>query len=150
MAKTVGIIIIFLLVGAVVYTMYIRETRPLTVYETREIHAGSQLLTVLVADTAEKRTRGLMNVTTLADDSGMFFMFPDLMLRTFWNKNTYIDLDVIWVRDGRVAGVSRLPAITKSGTVMTVSSPEPANTVIEVNAGWAERNGIGVGSEIRE
>ena len=144
MAKAIGIIVIFLLVGVAAYTIYIRETRPFTAYETWQLRVEDASLTVLVADTVEKRTRGLMNVNAMEEDSGMVFIFSDLAPRTFWNKNTFIDLDVLWIRGERIAGISRLPAITKSGSVVTVSSQESVDRVIEVNAGWVERNEVDV------
>lgn len=129
--------------------MYIRETQPLTTYETKQMQIANAALSVFIADTAEKRTQGLMNITSLSEDIGMLFVFSDAAPRTFWNKNTYIDLDIIWIHEDRVVGISHLPAIPKSGTIGTVSSPGNARFVLEVNAGWAERQGIGVGSKVQ-
>jgi len=148
MAKTIVIIIVFVVIGAIVFTAYIRETQPLTTYDTKHIQVGVTPLEVLIADTAEKRTQGLMGVTNLAKDAGMLFEFPDKAVRSFWNKNTYIDLDLLWIADGRVVGTSSLPAITKSGSIVTVSSEQAVDWVIEVNAGWAGKNRIRVGDGV--
>ncbi len=148
MAKTIVIVVVFVIIGVIVFTAYIRETQPLSTYETKHIRVGTASLEALVADTAEKRTQGLMGVTNLAEGAGMLFEFPDKSVRSFWNKNTYIDLDLLWIADGRVIGTSSLPAITKSGSIVTVSSAEPVDMVIEVNAGWVEHKGIRVGEKI--
>ena len=149
MLKIVSIIIIVGIVGIVVFTMYVRETKPLSGYEIKTLQIGRAKLEVFIADTEEKRTRGLMGVTTLATDSGMLFTFPDSSLRTFWNKNTLVPLDLIWIADGRVVDISSLPSVTQSGNqIVTISSPEAVNWVVEVNAGWASAHGIQVEKEV--
>lgn len=148
MLKIVSIVIIIGVVGGVVFTLYVRETQPLTAYETKTIRIGNAELEVFVADTTEKRTRGLMNISKLGADAGMIFIFPDASSRTFWNKNTLVSLDLIWIADGQVMGVSMLPAITQSGDIVYMSSPGAVNDVVEANAGWAAQHGIKAGDMV--
>lgn len=101
-------------------------------YERRSIAVQGKSYTVWVADTPEKQQRGLMYVTQLRPDQGMLFVFPDRTVRTFWNKNTLIPLDLIWMNDDVVVGASSLPAI-KGEAITRVSSPEPVNQVLEVS-----------------
>lgn len=77
-------------------------------------------------------SRGLMFVEGKQDYDGMIFYFRDKAPRTFWNMNTLVDLDVLWMDDDRVIGKSLLPSIRKSKQVTTVSSPGPANRVVEL------------------
>ncbi|TSC78573.1 MAG: hypothetical protein G01um101429_749 [Parcubacteria group bacterium Gr01-1014_29] len=131
------------------FTMYVRETNPLSMYQSKTLRIRETKLEVLIADTEEKRTKGLMNVTELADDTGMLFIFPNASQRTFWNKNTLIALDLIWITSGRVAGVSALPSITESGgQIVFVASPEAIDQIVEVPAGWVEAHGIKVGDRV--
>ena len=151
MLKIISIVIIIGVVGVVVFTAYVRETNPLSVYETKTLQIGEAKFEVLVADTEEKRTKGLMGVTELATDTGMLFVFPDASPRTFWNKNTLIPLDLIWINDGRVVGVSSLPSITQSGNqIISLPSPDAADWVLEVNAGWASARGIEAGKKVEQ
>src|SRR5687767_4745086 len=53
-----------------------------------------------IADTTERRARGLMYRDSLAKDRGMLFTFAEPQLWTFWMKNTRIPLDIIWM-DGK-------------------------------------------------
>ena len=62
----------------------------------------------------------------------MIFLFPSLEVRSFWNKNTYMDLDVYWLAGDEVLGKSKLPSIEKSKEIVVVDSPAPANKVIEI------------------
>ena len=87
---------------------------------------------LLLSDSPEEQTRGLMYVKKLKDADGMIFVFPDKQLRSFWNKNTLMDLDVYWLEDDRIVGKSLLPSIEKSKSIKTVSSPKPVNKVVEL------------------
>lgn len=77
-------------------------------------------------------SRGLMFVEGKQDYDGMIFYFPDKAMRTFWNMNTLVDLDILWMDDDTVLGRTVLPSIKKSKSVTTVSSPGPANRVVEL------------------
>lgn len=87
---------------------------------------------LLVADTAEKWENGLMFFRKLEGVEGMIFLFPDKQPRIFWNKNTLMDLDLLWIDDDKVVGKSFLPSIEKSKDIVTVNSPKPVNIVIEI------------------
>lgn len=151
MVKTISSIVTLIILGTVgvaVFMVYMQETQPYTAYETKTIQVDNAKLEVFVADTMEKRTQGLMNIPKLGANSGMLFVFPDMAQRTFWNKNTLIPLDLIWVADEHVVGFSKLPSIIESKNIVTVSSPGSASEVIEVSAGWVERHGIKIGDEL--
>lgn len=104
-------------------------------YDKTNFKLSTSNLQLLVADTPEKWERGLMFVTNKNDiggSDGMIFNFPDSQMRTFWNKNTLSDLALYWIANGKVIGASDLPSITKTKTIITVSSPGKADTVIEI------------------
>ncbi|MBI1863285.1 DUF192 domain-containing protein [Candidatus Microgenomates bacterium] len=84
------------------------------------------------ATNAAEWSRGLMFVKGKQDYDGMIFYFPDKSKRTFWNMNTLVDLDLLWMDGDRVIGKSPLPSVSKTKTVMTVSSPGPADRVVEL------------------
>ncbi|MBI5202395.1 MAG: DUF192 domain-containing protein [Elusimicrobia bacterium] len=52
---------------------------------------------VELAVTPEQREIGLMNRTTLPKDYGMLFVFPVEMRLEFWMKNTFVDLDMVFI-----------------------------------------------------
>jgi len=91
---------------------------------------------LLIADTPEKWEKGLMFFRKLDQGvDGMIFLFPDKQYRSFWNKNTYMDLDLYWFNDEKVVGKSFLPSIEKSKEIVVVNSSKPVNKVIELPAG---------------
>ena len=90
---------------------------------------------LLVADSPEKWEKGLMFVKNKQDiggADGMIFLFPDKKPRTFWNKNTLVDLNLYWLEDDNLVGKSLLTSIEKTREVVTVSSPKAVNKVIEL------------------
>lgn len=86
---------------------------------------------LLVADTPKQWEKGLMYIKKKEDFDGMIFYFPEKEYRSFWNKNTLVDLGVYWLIDNKVIGKETLFAITKNGP-QTVSSLQPVNRVIEI------------------
>jgi uncharacterized membrane protein (UPF0127 family) len=87
---------------------------------------------LLVADTPAEQEKGLMNVHKKDGFDGMIFKFPSEEYRIFWNMNTYVPLDLYWIRGGKVVGKTPLPSINETKEVKSVYSPEPADTVIEI------------------
>ncbi len=63
---------------------------------------------------------------------GMIFIFPNKQMRSFWNKNTYLDLNVYWLEDNKIVGKSFLPSILKSKETVTVESQKKVDKVVEI------------------
>lgn len=93
---------------------------------------GNNEYRLLVADEPVSWAMGLMNYHKPVKFDGMLFVFPDKTIRTFWNKNTYLDLDIYWVENEKIVGKSFLPSIEKSQETVSVSSPVPVDKVIEL------------------
>ncbi len=135
--------IFILLAGYGIYQSTDRVQRGMS---TQEIILGENKLIVELARTSSEHARGLMHRRELAENAGMLFLFESSSLQTFWNKNTLIPLDVIWIRGDVVIGVDVLPTINEGLT--TVSSPSEVDRVLEVNSGWAERHNIQIGARV--
>jgi uncharacterized membrane protein (UPF0127 family) len=99
---------------------------------------------VELAMTAAQRTRGLMFRRQLEPLAGMLFLFPAERHQVFWMHNTYLALDMIFLRaNGEVLGV------VENATPMTDDPrevPGDSKYVLEVNAGFARRHGVGPGT----
>src|SRR3989339_2080403 len=87
---------------------------------------------LLTASNPEQWERGLMFYKKPVDFDGMIFIFPDKQIRNFWNKNTYLDLDLYWINEEKVIGKSFLPSILKSKKLVIVKSSGEVNIVAEI------------------
>lgn len=126
------------LVAIVAYRFYTvnfrsqKDTRALwDDYEVISKEVEGKQLKLVVADNSRRFQRGLMFVRKPVDFDGMIFSFKIPQPQVFWNRNTFEDLDVYWIRNDQVIGKSLLPSIEQDG-LRTVSSPGLVDTVIEV------------------
>lgn len=90
---------------------------------------------LIIAKTPIEHQKGLMfyrSKKELKGADGMIFIFSNKNYRTFWNKNTFLDLDVYWIDGDRIVGKDFLPSIEKTKEILTISSPKPVNKVVEI------------------
>jgi len=87
---------------------------------------------LLIAQNEKEWAQGLMNVQCPCDFDGMLFIFPDKQVRSFWNQNTFVDLNVYWLDENKVVGKDYLPSILKTKEPLVITSPLPVNRVIEL------------------
>jgi uncharacterized protein len=93
-----------------------------------------------IADTDELRSRGLMFRHVLPQDRAMLFDFGKPRPAAMWMKNTYIPLDMLFVReDGTIAALAEN---TEPFSTQTISVEEPVKGVVELAAGTVKRLGI--------
>jgi len=112
---------------------------------TAAIRIGGLTLVVEVAGEPAQQQKGMMFRTRLAPDEAMLFVFPREENLAFWMKNTYVDLDIAYIRaDGVVLQIERL----KAHDLTTVYSREPARFALEVPAGWFAAHGIAAGAGV--
>ena len=105
-----------------------------------------------LADTTEKRARGLMFRQSLAQDRGMLFIFPEPQQWTFWMKNTKIPLDIIWMdRDKRIVYIARnVPGCGRSDDGCPQYQPTyDALYVLEIAAGMADALQLKQGAKLQ-
>ena len=84
--------------------------------------------------------------SSMPEDHGMLFIFPDEVERSFWMKNTLIPLDMLFIAsDGRIVGIS---ADATPLTTAARSVGQPSRYVLETNGGWAARHGVRAGDRV--
>jgi uncharacterized protein len=105
-----------------------------------------------IADTTEKRAKGLMYRDSLPKDRGMLFTFAEPQLWTFWMKNTRISLDIIWM-DGmkRIVHIERnVPTCPRTDDGCPQYQPnDNAVYVLELAAGTADTLKLQRGSVLK-
>jgi len=108
--------------------------------------SGVKVFNVEIARTTEERERGLMYRKELPDGQGMLFDFSPEQDVSMWMRNTYVSLDMIFIRaDGRIL---RIAENTTPLSERIISSGGPVKAVLEVMAGTARKDGIAPGDRV--
>lgn len=95
------------------------------------------LINLFFADTGPQRAQGLMYIRELDEMEGMLFRYIAIERITMWMKNTYVGLDMLFIKaDGTLA---KIAVRTTPLSTERISSDEPVAAVLELNAGFAER-----------
>ncbi len=114
------------------------------------IELAGETFRVEVAEDDTSRARGLMGREDLAADRGMLFVYERSAPRAFWMKNTRIPLDILYLdSDFRIVALSLDTPPCRVADCPSYPSGEPAQYVLEVNAGTVERLGVEVGDRVR-
>ena len=117
-------------------------------FQTLEIvtRTGVHVFSVEMATTDEEKQTGLMYRKELPDGKGMLFDFSPEQQVSMWMKNTFISLDMIFIRaDGRIL---RIAENTEPQSTAIISSGGLAKGVLEVIAGTAQKYGIAAGDRV--
>lgn len=109
---------------------------------------GAPTLTAEVARRPDQRARGLMQRTSLADDAGMVFLFPDRGRGGFYMLGTLIPLSIAYVDGDRV--VSTAEMVPCPGQQCPTYPPDaPYTMAVEASKGFFPRYGVKAGTRIR-
>jgi uncharacterized membrane protein (UPF0127 family) len=107
---------------------------------------GTRTFSVELAKTRPELDRGLMYRRSLPAGRGMLFDFGSVQPIAMWMKNTYVSLDMIFIRsDGTIA---RIAENTTPLSEQIIPSGAPVKAVLEVVAGTAKRLGIAPGDRV--
>ena len=107
---------------------------------------GVHVFSVEIADTEAAREKGLMYRKSLAPGQGMLFDFHREQPVGFWMKNTYIPLDMFFIRgDGRILSIAQN---TEPMSERVIPSGGPVLAVLEVAGGTARKLGIAPGDRV--
>jgi uncharacterized protein len=108
--------------------------------------SGVHVFTVEVVDNDADRAKGLMYRKELPEGQGMLFDFHRDQEVSFWMQNTYIPLDMIFIRgDGRI---SHIAENTEPLSTRLIPSNGPVRAVLEVIGGTSRKLGIAAGDRV--
>lgn len=146
-----GVAAFIIVVGAIIPRF--SQNSIITKPQTKEITIGSTKITADIADTQAKRTQGLSGKVSLGEGAGMLFIFDQKkVFPSIWMKDMLISIDIIWITDGKVVKIDAnvpVPAKGIAESNLKLYYPDkPIDYVLEVNAGFSEKNNIKIGSEV--
>lgn len=123
--------------------LFAQQTAPLRIVTAQGMAHDFQ---VEVVDDDEARQRGLMFRQHMPADQGMLFDFQEVRPILMWMKNTYLSLDMVFIRaDGSIA---RVVEKTEPLSTKTIPSGEPVLSVLELVGGTCSRLGIKAGDRV--
>jgi len=126
------------------------RTRWLEALPTREVVVDTgdarHAFKAWVASTPWQKARGLMHVRSLEPDRGMLFLLGHPEYASFWMRDTYISLDLLFIDEhGRIVNIiERAEPLTTTPRLSTA----PVTHVLEILAGTSERLGIRAGHRV--
>ena len=107
---------------------------------------GVHIFSVEVVDNDADRAKGLMYRKELPEGRGMLFDFHRDQEVSFWMQNTYIPLDMIFIRgDGQIL---RIEENTAPLSTRMIPSRGPVRAVLEVIGGTSRKLGIAPGDRV--
>lgn len=122
--------------------------------EKIQLSQGSKSKTLLVeiAETEEQQARGLMFREKLKTDEGMLFVFKNEEPRSFWMKNTIINLSIGYFnKDKKLIDIQEMKAVTSvlQQDIPTYPSQGPAQYALEMSEGWFTKNHFTNGATLK-
>jgi uncharacterized protein len=109
--------------------------------------SGTHEYQVEIAADDATREHGLMNRRYMPPDRGMLFEFDREEPVSFWMKNTYIPLDMIFI--SRAGAVTNIVADAEPLSERVIPSGPPCMAVLELNGGAAAAIGLKIGDKVR-
>lgn len=107
---------------------------------------GEQVIDIEVAQTVEEKALGLMYRRSVPEKTGMLFPYEGPQEITMWMRNTYVSLDMIFIRADGV--VHRIESHTEPLSERTIASRGNVTAVLELAAGASERLGLKPGDKV--
>ena len=149
------IILVVLLLGGFFLSSKINLTKSHETNGTydKKITVSGKNLMVEIAKTSQAREQGLSDREKMCSNCGMVFIFDQPDIYTFWMRRMYFDLDMLWLNRDKVVDITysaKAPLKEEFETPKELyQSKVPADKVIEVNSGWAKKNGIKIGDKLQ-
>ena len=99
-----------------------------------------------IAKTDQERAQGLMYRMNMSAEQGMLFIFDKTEPQSFWMKNTFISLDIIYVNEQKE--IVSIAKMAQPKSEAPIPSGLPAIYVVEVNGGFCDRYQIKEGNKV--
>lgn len=145
MKKTIIIFIVLLIIiaaGITIGTELFSE-KPKAIVQDKSFN-------LLIAKTDKEKQIGLSDTDSLSSDSAMLFTFEKADYYSFWMKNMKFPIDIIFIKDNKIVTIyNNVEPATNNKELAVYQPQEPADSVLEINAGLAEKYGFKKDMEIK-
>lgn len=142
-----GWIVLFWLPQSNIEINDILPSSPRTEHEKALITIASTTIAVEIADTEEKRQKGLGGRAFLGENEGMLFVFPESSTYGFWMKDMQFALDFIWIDEH--FSIADITENISPDTFPEIFTPAlPVRYILELSAGFVRKNNLQKGSAV--
>ena len=118
-----------------------------------DIKIGSNNIKAILANNEGARKKGLGGMEQLDENGGMLFVFDKKdIIPSFWMKDMKIAVDILWINDGKIVQIDKNIQPPETGTkdndLAQYTPGSPVDYVLEVKAGYSDKNGIITGDSV--
>ena len=111
------------------------------------VELGDATVSVELAQTQEEWSKGLRFRESLDADKGMLFIFGKEFMRTFWMKDAWIPVDMIFIgKDNKINDIKKADPCEQEPCERYSAK---AKYVLEVNQGFSEQHNVNAGDEVK-
>lgn len=138
-------IVIICVIGLILFLGLYYRAHPLVTQ--LEIHGHT--FTVELAVTPEEKTKGLGYRDSLAEDTGMLFVYDHPEQYGFWMKGMRFPIDILWISDKTIVDITKNVPVATDDFLPTYTPKLPVNQIFEINAGQSDGLGIQIGDTVK-
>jgi len=145
---------LIIIVGIIIFFILSSRANPENTLAKSRVEIRGHIWDVELAETMLEKARGLSGRQELAKNAGMLFVFSPASRESFWMKGMNFSLDMIWIREGKVIDITKnaqplKDSLGDSLRPLYFTPKEPADAVLEINAGQADEFGLQIGDQAR-
>jgi hypothetical protein len=113
-----------------------------------KVKINDRVIIAEVVETMADQARGLSGRKSLGGDEGMLFVYSQKNRPTFWMKDMLFPIDIIWIADDKIVDIGENLPVPDGDNVATAQPKDEINYVLEVNAGFVQKNSIKIGDRV--
>ncbi len=113
-----------------------------------QVTVGKAKFSAKLADTMLLRAQGLSGHAPLGINEGMLFIFPSPSSGSFWMYNMLFPIDVVWIRNRKVIGITEDARPMSETGYRLYHPPAPYDLVLELSSHSAKKYGVRVGNAV--
>jgi uncharacterized protein len=104
-----------------------------------------------LAEDGDSQTLGLSGRSGIEENQSMLFTFAVPNFPIFWMKDMLFPIDMVWIKGDEIVDITKdaqpEPGV-RDDKLKTYKSKKPADKVLELKSGWADRNALKIGDKI--
>lgn len=140
---TLSFVLFFVLGGCTNNKQNIKEN-----YNNKILLNETQV-SVEIVTSASDMAQGLSNRDKMCENCGMLFIMPDSSIHHFWMKDMKFNLDFAYINNGKIVEIFKNVPIYTNQEFTKINSVENSDMILELNAGFLDKNNIKIGDTIQ-